>query len=168
MENLLSEDLPTNYVYDDDNSIKFPSWESFKSKSETACASKLSETKEETATPKIIRSLKQDHWILDKKNKQLTRVHGYPTIPRNRSYAEKAYMEYIKKIYSFCCHLNENQKGFGNDVIPVVFRHKQIDMDRTIHNAQPIDLHYPCEELPGKQTRHFLDDDVSEFWEIPL
>ena len=39
----------TNYVYDDDNSIKFP-------KSETVCAVKSSEseTKEETAAPKII------------------------------------------------------------------------------------------------------------------
>ena len=66
----------TNYVYDDDNRIKFPSWES--SKSETVCASKPSETKEETATLKIFGSLKQDHWVLDKKNKQLTRVRITP------------------------------------------------------------------------------------------
>ena len=49
----------TNYVYDDDNSIKFPFWES--SKNETVCASKSSETKGDTATPKIIGPLKQDH-----------------------------------------------------------------------------------------------------------
>ena len=45
----------TNYVYDDDNSIKCPS-ENY-SKSETVCASKSCE-----------RSLKQDPWILDNKN----------------------------------------------------------------------------------------------------
>ena len=66
----------TNYVYDDDSSIKFPSWES--SRSETVCAAKSSETKEETATPRIVPSVKQVHWILDKKNKQLIRVHLTP------------------------------------------------------------------------------------------
>ena len=57
-----------NYVYDDDNSIKFPSGDL--TRSETVCAAKSSETKEDLATPKIIGSQKQDHWILDKKNKQ--------------------------------------------------------------------------------------------------
>ena len=66
----------TNYVYDDDNSIKFPSGDI--SKSETVFAEKSSETKEDLATPKIIGSPKQDHWILDKKNKQLIRVHITP------------------------------------------------------------------------------------------
>ena len=66
----------TNYVYDDDNSIKFPSADI--SKSETVCASKSSETKEDLATPKIIGSQKQDHWILDKKNKQLIRARITP------------------------------------------------------------------------------------------
>ena len=63
----------TNYGYDDDNSIRGDI-----SKSETVCASKSSETKEDLATPKIIGSQKQDHWILDKKNKQLIRVHITP------------------------------------------------------------------------------------------
>ena len=67
----------TNYVYDDDNSIRFPSGGDI-SKSETVCASESSETKEDLATPKIIGSQKQDHWILDKKNKQLIRVHITP------------------------------------------------------------------------------------------
>ena len=66
----------TNYVYDDDNSIQFPSGDI--SKSETVCAAKSSETKEDLATPKIIGPQKQDHWILDKKNKQLSRVHITP------------------------------------------------------------------------------------------
>ena len=66
----------TNYVYDDDNSIKFPSGDLIRS--ETVCAAKSSETKEDLAAPKIIGSQKQDHWILDKKNKQLTRVHITP------------------------------------------------------------------------------------------
>ena len=66
----------TNYVYDDDNSIKFPSGDI--SKSETVCAAKSSETKEDLATPKIIGSQKQDRWILDKKNKKLIRVHKTP------------------------------------------------------------------------------------------
>ena len=66
----------TNYVYDDDNSIRFPSKDI--SKSETVCASTSSETKEDLATPKIIGSQKQDHWILDKKNKQLIRVRITP------------------------------------------------------------------------------------------
>ena len=66
----------TNYVYDDDDSIQFPSRE--RSVSEQVCASKETEAKEETATPKTIGSLKQDHWILDKKNKQLIRVHITP------------------------------------------------------------------------------------------
>ena len=63
----------TNYVYDDDNSIRFPSGNI--SKSETVCASK---TKEDLANPKIIGSQKQDRWILDKKNKQLIRVYITP------------------------------------------------------------------------------------------
>ena len=50
-----------NYVYDDDNSIKFPSGDL--TKSETVCAAKSSETKEDLATPKIIGSQEQDHWI---------------------------------------------------------------------------------------------------------
>ena len=66
----------TNYVYDDDNSIKFPSMAI--SKSETVCAAKSSETKDDLATPKIIGSQKQDHWILDKQNKQLIRVRITP------------------------------------------------------------------------------------------
>ena len=45
-----------NYVYDDDNSIKFPSGDI--SKSETVFAAKSSETKEDLATPKIIGSQK--------------------------------------------------------------------------------------------------------------
>ena len=67
----------TSYVHDDDNnSIKFPS-EDYP-KRETVCASKSSETKEDTATPKTIGSLTQDHWILGKKNKQLIRVRITP------------------------------------------------------------------------------------------
>ena len=66
----------TNYIYDDDNSIHFPLREH--SESEQVCASKESEAKEEIATPKTIGSLKQDHWILDKKNKQLIRVRITP------------------------------------------------------------------------------------------
>ena len=66
----------TSYVYDDDNSIQFPSREH--SVSEQVCASKETEAKEETATPKTIGSLKQDHWILDTKNKQLIRVRITP------------------------------------------------------------------------------------------
>ena len=44
----------TNYVYDDDNSIKFLSRDL--TESETVCAAKSSETKEDLATPKIIGS----------------------------------------------------------------------------------------------------------------
>ena len=65
-----------NYVYDDDDSIKFQSEENLKS--ETVCASKSSETKEEAATPRIIGTTKQDHWIHDEKNKKLIRVHITP------------------------------------------------------------------------------------------
>ena len=43
-----------------------------------SCASKETEAKEETATPKTTGSLKQDHWILDKKNKKLIRVRITP------------------------------------------------------------------------------------------
>ena len=69
MERLLAL---TNYVYDDDNTS------GDYSKSETVCAPKSSETKGDAATPRIIGSLKQDHWILDRKNKQLIRVHITP------------------------------------------------------------------------------------------
>ena len=62
-----------NYVYNGDDSIKFPLPEP--SKNEIACASKSTETKEATATPDIVEPQKQDRWILDKKNKQLTHVH---------------------------------------------------------------------------------------------
>ena len=72
MEKLLTR-ASQNYDYNDDNSIKFPSGEI--SKSETVCAAKSSETKEDLATPKIIGSQKQDHWTLDKENKQLIRVN---------------------------------------------------------------------------------------------
>ena len=54
-----------NYVYDDDNSIKFPSGDL--TKSESVCAAKSSETKEDLlAGP------------LDKKNKQLICAHHAP------------------------------------------------------------------------------------------
>ena len=66
----------TNYVYDDDNSIQFLSREH--SGSEQVCTSKEAKAKEEIVTLKTIGSLKQDHWILDKKNKQLIRVHIAP------------------------------------------------------------------------------------------
>ena len=66
----------TNYVYDNNNSIHF--FSGTHSMSEQVCASKESEAKEEIATPNTIVSLKQDHWILDKKNKQLIRVHITP------------------------------------------------------------------------------------------
>ena len=66
----------TNYVYDDDDGVQFPSREH--SVSEQVCAPKETEAKEDTATPKTIGSLKQDHWILDKKNKQLIRAHITP------------------------------------------------------------------------------------------
>ena len=147
---------------------------------------------------------------------------------RDRSLAEKAYMEYIEKIYSICCHLNENPQGYDTDVIPLVCYNRQIDMGRTIHNVKSlckhyhieehraqqivhlilwrlermsrllsgclrhdpreeskrdmqyefklnldgafrsIDRHQPCEELPGKQTRRVLDDEVSELWGAPF
>ena len=66
----------TNYVYDDDDSVQFPSREH--SVSEQVCASKETEAKEETSTPTTMGFLKQDHWILDKKNKQRIRVHITP------------------------------------------------------------------------------------------
>ena len=78
----------TNYVYDDDNSIRFPSGDI--SKSETVCASKSSETKEDLATPKAIRYQKQDHWILDKRTSsssmctsRLARRCSHQMEPRN-------------------------------------------------------------------------------------
>ena len=57
-------------------SVQFPS--RGHSASEQVCASKETEAKEETATPKTIGSLKLDRWILDKKNKQLIRVRITP------------------------------------------------------------------------------------------
>ena len=71
MEKLLVRASPTTSTM-----IKFPSGDI--SKSETVCAAKSSETKEDLATPKIVGSQKRDHWILDKKNKQLIRVHRTP------------------------------------------------------------------------------------------
>ena len=79
--------IKIQYPYDGNKG--YPSYESGKgksgqdkardlTKSETVCAAKSSETKEDLATPKIIGSQKQDHWILDKKNKQLIRVHITP------------------------------------------------------------------------------------------
>ena len=59
-----------NYVYDDDNSIKFPS-EDY-SKRETV----LHPNHRRQMRTQQLR--KQDHWILDKKNKQPIRVHITP------------------------------------------------------------------------------------------
>ena len=63
----------TNYVCDDDNSIKFPAGDD--SKSETVCASNHPRQKD-TATQK---SLGQGHWIFDKKNKQLMLIRAHIT-----------------------------------------------------------------------------------------
>ena len=79
----------TNYVYDDDNSIKFPSGDI--SKSETVCAAKSSETKEDLATPKIVGSQKQDHWILE-------RIAGKTTPkPAAPHLAENMFVEFLNK-----------------------------------------------------------------------
>ena len=59
----------TNYVYDDDNSIRFVG---------DFSRVQLFVQKEDLATQKTIGSQKQDHWILDKKNKQLIRVRILP------------------------------------------------------------------------------------------
>ena len=59
----------TTYAYDDDNSIIFSEDDSKREK--PFVHPNHPRQKEDTATPKTIGSLKQDHWILDKKNKQL-------------------------------------------------------------------------------------------------
>ena len=61
-------------------------------------------------------------------------------------------MEYIEKIYSICCHLNEKPRGYDTDVIPLVCRNRQIDMDQTIHNVKSLCKYY---HITG-QSRSFI------------
>ena len=73
----------------------------------------------------------------------------YLPFGRDRSLAGKAHMEYIEKIYSFCCHLNENPRGYDTDVIPLVCCNRQIDMGRTIYTAK-------CKYYSIKEHRAFI------------
>ena len=53
-------------------------------------------------------------------------------------------MEYTEKIYSICCHLNENPQGYDTDVIPLVCRK---------HGS---DEYYSIEEHRAKQIVHLI------------
>ena len=41
-------------------------------------------------------------------------------------------MDYIKKIYSICCHANADPEDYGSDIIPMVCHNRQIDMKKNL------------------------------------
>ena len=115
----------TNYVYDDDNSIKFPSGDN------SLCIQIIRDegTKEGLATPKIIGSHKQDHWILDKKNKQLIHVR---ITPRKTLFAPNGAKE---------CPINPDNISRENG------NHRCIQRWRSRNPRRPLETF-----IPGKQT----------------
>ena len=59
----------------------------------------------------------------------------------------------IKKIYGMCCLINNDPKSFSTEVIPTVSRIGQIDMDKTITNAESV---YGMEPSFAKPIVHFI------------
>ena len=56
-------------------------------------------------------------------------------------------MAYIKKIYGMC---NDDPTSFSTDVIPMVTHNGQIDMDKTITNAESICVYYSMDQSYAK------------------
>ena len=79
-----------------------------------------------------------------------------PTICGEDTQGENAYMAYIKKIYGMCCLINDDPKSFGTDVIPMVTRNGQIDMEKTITNAESICIYYSMDQSYAKPIVHFI------------
>ena len=44
----------------------------------------------------------------------------------------------MEKIYGMCCLISNNPTSFSTDVIPMVTHNGQIDMEKTITNAEAI------------------------------
>ena len=80
-----------------------------------------------------------------------------PTIRGEDAQGEKAYMAYIKKIYSMCCPINDDDpKNFSTEVIPTVSRNGQIDMDKTIINAESVCTYYGMDPSYANPIVHFI------------
>ena len=81
-----------------------------------------------------------------------------PTIRGEDTQGEKAkaYMAYIKKIYSMCCLINDDPKSCSTEDILTVSRNGQIGMDKTITNAESVCMYYGMEPSDAKPIVHFI------------
>ena len=72
-----------------------------------------------------------------------------PTICGKTTQGQNAYMACIKKIYDY-------PTSFSTEVIPMVTRNGQIDMDKTITNAESICVYYSIDQSYAKPIVHFI------------
>ena len=79
-----------------------------------------------------------------------------PTIRGEDTQGENAYMAYIKKIYGMCCLINDDPTSFSTDVTPMVTHNGQIDMEKTITNAESICINYSVDQSFAKPIVHFI------------
>ena len=65
-------------------------------------------------------------------------------------------MAYTKKIYGMCRLINNDPKSFSIEDISAVFCNGQIDMDKTITNAESVCICYGMEPSFAKPIVHFI------------
>ena len=79
-----------------------------------------------------------------------------PTIRGEDQQGETAYTQYIKKIYCFCCYINDDPEKFSTEVIPTVSQNGLIDMDKTITNVASLCRHFGMEPSAAKPIVHLI------------
>ena len=65
-----------------------------------------------------------------------------PTIHGEDRSGQVDYMKFIKRVYVFCCHINDNPDQYSTEVIPTVNHNGRIDMDKTTANVEGLCKHF--------------------------
>ena len=65
------------------------------------------------------------------------------------------YMEFTKRIYKFCCYIQDDPKNFTTEVIPTVNHNGQIDMTRTSKNVAAL-CHAFSKKIDPSHAEHIV------------
>ena len=79
-----------------------------------------------------------------------------PTLQGEGPYAEKQYMDFIKKVYSICCYTNAQCEVYGTDIIPMVCHNGNIDLEKTVQNVEQVCKYFNMDPSKAKQITDLI------------
>ena len=86
------------------------------------------------------------------------RLNDYwqPTLQGEGPHAQKQYMGFIKKVYSICSYANAQSEVFGTDIIPMVCRNGNIDLEKTVQSVEQVCKYFRIDPSKAKQITDLI------------